>query len=73
MTPCTLACCIQRNACSVIVGKPEERRLLGMPINKWDLILRWILKEKYERLSAVFCGSGEGFDVGCYEYDEPWG
>jgi hypothetical protein len=74
MTPCTLACCIQRNACSVLVGKPEERRLLEIPINRWDVILRWILQEKRQRVSTVFCGLGEGFGMSCYEYDnEPWG
>jgi len=39
MTPCTFACCIQRNARSVLVGKPEERRLFGIPVNRWDFIL----------------------------------
>lgn len=73
MTPGTLAGCTERNACSILVRKAEERRLLGIPINRWDLVLRWILKEKYERVLTVFCGLGEGFGMGCYEYhNEPW-
>jgi hypothetical protein len=37
---------MQRNASSVLVGKPDERRLLGMPINRWDFDIKMDLEGK---------------------------
>ena len=53
MMPCTLACCIQGSVCSVLVGRAEESRLLGIPMNDGKFILRWILKGNYERTSTA--------------------
>jgi len=30
-----------RNAYSILVGKPEEKRPLGRPRRRWDIILVW--------------------------------
>jgi hypothetical protein len=30
----------KRNACRLLVGKPEEKRLLGRPKRRWVIILR---------------------------------
>jgi hypothetical protein len=44
-----------RNACKILVGKPEEKRRLGRPVSRWQdssrtvagqaLIIKRILKE----------------------------
>jgi hypothetical protein len=33
----------KRNACTILVGKPEEKRSLGRPRRKWAR-LKWILE-----------------------------
>jgi hypothetical protein len=33
----------KRNACRILMGKPEEKMPLGGPRRKWGLILKWIL------------------------------
>jgi hypothetical protein len=49
MTPCTLACSIHRNACNVLVGRPEERRLLGIPIYRREVDIKMDLEGKVRR------------------------
>jgi hypothetical protein len=34
----------KRNAYTLLVGNPEEKRLLGRPKCRWWIILRWILQ-----------------------------
>jgi hypothetical protein len=59
MTPCTLACSIHGNACSVLVGKPEERRLLGIPIYRWEVDITMYLEGKVrEGLDSVLSFRG---------------
>jgi hypothetical protein len=33
----------KRNACKILVGKPEGKKPLGRPRRRWEVILRWIL------------------------------
>jgi hypothetical protein len=35
----------KRNACRVLVGKPEERGPLGRPRCRLGIVLRWILEK----------------------------
>jgi hypothetical protein len=32
-----------RNACKILVGKPEGKRPLSRPTHRWRIILKWIL------------------------------
>jgi hypothetical protein len=34
----------ERNACTILVGKPEGKGLLGRPRRKGWIMLRWILE-----------------------------
>jgi hypothetical protein len=34
---------MKRNACRILVGKPEGKRPLGRPRRRWMIILKWIL------------------------------
>jgi hypothetical protein len=34
-----------RNACKILVGKPEGKRPLGRPRRRWEDNIKWILKE----------------------------
>jgi len=40
-----LACMGKRDICSVLVGKPEERRHLEDLSIHWSIILKWIIKK----------------------------
>jgi hypothetical protein len=34
-----------RNAYKILVRKPEGSKSLGMPKNRWEVNIKWILKE----------------------------
>jgi hypothetical protein len=34
-----------RNACNILIGKPEEKRLLGRPRRRWEDTIRMVLRE----------------------------
>jgi hypothetical protein len=34
-----------RNACRILVKKPEGKRLLGILRSRWKIILNWILEK----------------------------
>jgi hypothetical protein len=60
----------KRNACKILVGKPEGKRPLGRPRRSWVGTIRMDLGE----IELDGCGSGEGPVVGsCEGGDEPSG
>jgi hypothetical protein len=40
-----VACMGKKDVCSVLVGKPEERRHLEDLSVPWSIILKWIIKK----------------------------
>jgi hypothetical protein len=36
----------RRGAYSVLVGRPDEKRPLGRPRRRWEIILKWIFKKQ---------------------------
>jgi hypothetical protein len=54
----------RRSVYRVLVGKPEGKRPLGRPRNRWDIILRWIFGKwnvgVWTELSWLRIGTGGG-------------
>jgi hypothetical protein len=46
----------ERNACSVLLGKPEGKRLLGKPIRSWEDNIKMDLRE-------IGCGNMNMIDL----------
>jgi hypothetical protein len=44
----------RRNACKILVGKPEGKRSLGRPACRWEDNIRMDLKETVERVWTGF-------------------
>jgi hypothetical protein len=48
----------KRNACKVLMGKPEGKKPLGRPRNGGSMILRWILEKEDGVVWLDSSGSG---------------
>jgi hypothetical protein len=44
----------KRNAYRALVGKREDKRILGSPGRKWMMILRWTLEKQHSKVWTEF-------------------
>jgi hypothetical protein len=63
-----------RNAYKILIGNPQGKRPLGGSGNRWDLILKWILRNSVGWCGFGSSGSGQGPVAGSCEHgNEPSG